>query len=200
MKKNLKILLVAASILLFILLSIAVMLFTDFQGDLSDDRAVGSVVAWGRDNHGQVSNTPTGDIFVDIAVGELHNLALREDGSIAAWGSDKLGSVKDTPEGTGFIAIAAGARHSMALREDGTIEAWGWDLREEISSTPTKGGFKAISVGYTHSLGLHEDGTIAAWGWERLDAGQINDVPQGNNFIAINAGDFHNLAIMSAGK
>jgi len=37
-----------------------------------------SIVAWGFDGGGQVSNTPIGNDFVDIAGGEQHSLALED--------------------------------------------------------------------------------------------------------------------------
>ena len=46
----------------------------------------GTIVAWGKDSHGQVSGVPAGDDFIAIAAGRHFGLALRDDGSIAAWG------------------------------------------------------------------------------------------------------------------
>ena len=37
-----------------------------------------SIVAWGNDTSGQVSNTPSGNDFVDIAGGGMHSLALED--------------------------------------------------------------------------------------------------------------------------
>ncbi len=50
--------------------------------------AQGSVVSWGYDGYGQVSNTPPGTGFVQVAGGRHHSLALHQDGSIASWGWD----------------------------------------------------------------------------------------------------------------
>lgn len=56
-----------------------------------------SIVAWGDDGGGQVSNTPSGNDFVDIAGGEYHNLALEgpipEPATIVLMGFGLLGLV-----------------------------------------------------------------------------------------------------------
>jgi len=76
-----------------------------------------SIVAWGFDGGGQVSNTPIGNDFVDIAGGEGHSLALKSDGSLVAWGFDGGGQVSNTPTGTDFVDIAGGEQHSLALED-----------------------------------------------------------------------------------
>src|SRR5262245_5279189 len=67
--------------------------------EILEDRRVlsslhgGTIVAWGDDTHGQVSNAPTGSDFIAIQGGGFYGLALRADGSIAAWGDDTFGQV-----------------------------------------------------------------------------------------------------------
>jgi len=90
------------------------------MGSTAQIAVAGSIVAWGNDDYGQVSNTPTGTGFTAIASGANHGYALRADGSIAAWGSDELGQVSNTPTGTGFTAIASGFSHGYALRAEQT--------------------------------------------------------------------------------
>jgi alpha-tubulin suppressor-like RCC1 family protein len=48
----------------------------------------GSVVAWGRNSHGQcdVPVLPAGLAFVQISAGNRHSLARLSDGSVVAWG------------------------------------------------------------------------------------------------------------------
>jgi len=83
--------------------------------------AAQSIVSWGLDNYGQVSNTPIGTGFTQVSAGGNQNsVALRADGSIASWGNDGEGQVSNTPGGTGFTQVSAGGGHSHALR-DGSI-------------------------------------------------------------------------------
>ena len=79
----------------------------------------GSIVAWGSDANGQVSNTPMGDDFIAVAGGGDTAFALRSDGSIAGWGYDGNGLISNAPTGTGFLAIATGDDFGVALRDDG---------------------------------------------------------------------------------
>ncbi|MCH2116084.1 MAG: PEP-CTERM sorting domain-containing protein, partial [Pirellulales bacterium] len=75
----------------------------------------GSIISWGEDWEGQVSNTPSGTDFTAIAGGEYHSLALKSDGSIVSWGRDNYNQVTNTPTGTGFTHIAGGGYHSLAF-------------------------------------------------------------------------------------
>ena len=75
----------------------------------------GTIVAWGYDTYGEVSNAPTGTGFTTIAAGFLDGYALTANGSIAAWGDDTYGQVSNAPTETGFTAIAAGGWDGYAL-------------------------------------------------------------------------------------
>ena len=74
-----------------------------------------TITSWGWDSDDQVTSTPTGTDFTDIAGGFYHSLALKADGSLISWGRDGDNQVTDTPLDTNFTAIAAGRYHSMAL-------------------------------------------------------------------------------------
>ena len=49
--------------------------------------ADGSVMCWGTDGEGQVSNRPTSGRFTQISSGDNHTCALRDDGAVICWGS-----------------------------------------------------------------------------------------------------------------
>ena len=85
------------------------------------------VVAWGEDDFGEVSDSPTDANYIAIAGGLDHSLALRSDGMVVAWGRDNYGQVSGRPTDTNYTAIAAGDYYSLALRRDGTVVAWGDD-------------------------------------------------------------------------
>ena len=74
-------------------------------------RADGTLASWGRDAELQVTGTPTGGSFIDVAAGFGHSVAIRSDGSLAAWGA------------TGFFRSAgrqAGTTSSMWPRASST--------------------------------------------------------------------------------
>ena len=77
----------------------------------------GSIVAWGNDDDGQVSNAPNGTDFIEIAGGGVHGLALKDDGTIISWGIETSGEVSNTPTESGFTAIDSGGFYSLALKE-----------------------------------------------------------------------------------
>ncbi len=85
--------------------------------------AQGSIASWGSDGFGQVTDTPPGTGFVQVAGGGYSSLALRADGSIVSWGLDNYGQVSNTPSGTGFVQVEGGHEHSLALF--GTIDCNG---------------------------------------------------------------------------
>ncbi len=152
----------------------------------------GTVLAWGRDNQGQL-----GDGF----------------------GLDDKPTPVPVSGAIGIIAVAAGGYHSLALKSDGTVLAWGSDARGQLGNNaalddkptpvPVLGATNiiAISAGYFHSLALKSDGTMLAWGWS--GGGQIGDgsvntaistpvpVLGATGIIAISAGGQHSLALKS---
>lgn len=159
---------------------------------IADD---GSLVAWGYDEYGQVSEAPTTGMYSAIAAGAVHSVAVRSDGSLVAWGFDFW--VNGTPTTGTYTAVAAGGSHSVALRGDGSLVAWGENFNGRISDTPTTGIHTAVAAGGAHSLALRDDGTIVAWGWD--DYGQVSGTPTDGPYIAIAAGYAHSLAVKGDG-
>ncbi|RWX52047.1 Regulator of chromosome condensation (RCC1) repeat-containing protein, partial [Candidatus Electrothrix marina] len=125
-------------------------------------------------------------LFIDIAAGYDHAVALDSDGNVWAWGRNDYGQAGDnsltdqlTPvqvQGlTGITQIAAGAYHNLALDNFGTVWAWGqnWDGQlgngTKTNSTvpvPVSGlsDVIAIATGTSHSISLKGDGTVWTWG------------------------------------
>ena len=46
----------------------------------------GSIMCWGDDDEGQVSDRPTTSRFTEISSGDTHTCALRDDGAVICWG------------------------------------------------------------------------------------------------------------------
>lgn len=165
---------------------------------LSQASGQGSIVSWGYDANNQVSNTPTGTNFIQLAGGGNHSLALKMDGSIESWGNDWFGEVSSTPTGTNFIQLAGGSNHSLALTSNGSIESWGYDAYNQVSNTPLGTHFIQVAGGLGHSLALRADSTIASWGWD--SAGQVSTTPTGTGFVQVAGGSYHSLAVKSDGS
>jgi alpha-tubulin suppressor-like RCC1 family protein len=106
-----------------------------------------TVMAWGRNNFGQLGNGTNTGSNIPVKVSSLagiiavsggwdHSLALKSDSTVWAWGNNmygQLGDASNTARKTAvkvsglknIVAIASGVYHSLALKDDGTVWAWG---------------------------------------------------------------------------
>lgn len=82
-------------------------------------RSDGTLLAWGDDAFGQVSNLPLGDNFVDVSAGGWHGLAVTADGEIEGWGrNDYQQCVVPVLSGdSAYTKVSTGILHSLAIRE-----------------------------------------------------------------------------------
>ena len=156
-------------------------------------KADGTVVVWGRNNHGQL-NMPSGLGGVkSIAAGTFHSLALKSDGTVVAWGENARGQT-DVPAGLDrVVAISAGLDHSLALKADGTVVAWGDNTYGQLNVPADLEEVVAIAAGGYHSLALKADGTVVAWGNNTY--GQSNVPADLEEVVVISAGIDHSMAL-----
>jgi trimeric autotransporter adhesin len=112
---------------------------------------------------------------VEIAAGDYHFLALRNDGSVVGWGDNSAGQITGTASGwiragaaseadlayaapagqrlSNVVAIASCGRASMALKKDGTVVTWG-----DAPPCPSDlNRVAAIAVGLGYCLAITED-------------------------------------------
>ncbi|MEN6575860.1 MAG: hypothetical protein ABFD90_05905 [Phycisphaerales bacterium] len=135
-------------------------------------------------------------VLVAAVLVSLCAVGLSQAGELRAWGLDGDGQVTGVPSGGDYIAVAAGDAHGLALRSDGIVVAWGRDGDGQCD-VPV-GTYRAIGAGADFSLAIRSDGSIAAWGY---DGGrQVSDVPQGNDFVAVDGGEFFAVALKSDGS
>lgn len=119
----------------------------------------GTLVAWGRNDFGQIGNNLAGNLsspgrvetssgalmgktVISLAAGTNHSLVLLSDGSLAAWGSNAQGQLGTIGSNGSFVPIAV-ARNIGAL----------------FGKTVTN-----IGCGEFHSMVLSSDGDLASWG------------------------------------
>lgn len=118
-------------------------------------RADGSLYAWGWNRQGQLGDASNNDrsrpvvvsgavtTWSQVAVGDLHTLALRSDGTLWAWGFNQNGQLgdgtmvdKNVPVQIGtakdWLFIAAGKSHSMAINSKGVMYAWGSNFNGQL--------------------------------------------------------------------
>ncbi len=158
----------------------------------------GSVVAWGRNNFGQLGDgskvdkpTPVtvtglgaGSGVIAIAAGRNHFLALKSDGTVWSWGEnayyqlgDGTGTQRSVPVQvsglTGVVAIVAGGIHSFAVKADGSVWAWGYNSYGELG-----------------------DGTNSS----KSSPVQVSTMGPGSGVIALAGGYLHSLAVKADGS
>ncbi|HEY6077820.1 MAG TPA: hypothetical protein VIW29_03415 [Polyangiaceae bacterium] len=146
-------------------------------------KETGDVLCWGNDDHGIVTDAPTGAL-AQIAVGENHACAIRPtDSSVVCWGAgdsdDPNGNDPEliafgqaVPPAGEFVAVAAGLGHSCGIHENGTVECWGAGTTVENCEetlecgqaiAPT-GTFVQVACGTSNSCGIKDDGSLECWG------------------------------------
>jgi alpha-tubulin suppressor-like RCC1 family protein len=108
---------------------------------------------------------PSGDDFVQVALGATHGLGLRVNGLVEAWGANDFGQVS-VPSGlTAVKSIAAGPSYSLALKQDGSVVGWGAGLQNiNFGSLPRD--VANIEAGKTHLIMVRSNGvanTIKVW-------------------------------------
>ncbi len=158
---------------------------------------ISPLVAWGANQHGQMT-IPVGLGSVNaIASGYYFSLALKSDGKIVGWGPNWYGETTIPSGLSGVTAIAAGAWHSLALKSDGTVVGWGSNWAGQTTIPSGLSGVTAIAAGEAFSLALKGNGTVVGWG--QSDSGQTTPPIDLSNVIAIAAGGYHGLALKSDG-
>jgi hypothetical protein len=157
----------------------------------------GTLESWGRNDYSQVSGTPGGNDFAQVATGSHHSVALKSDGTLVSWGDNTYSQVTNTPTTNDFTQVSAGEHHSVALKSDGTLESWGRNTSTQVSTTPTTNDFTQVAAGGHHSVALKSDGTLVSWGDNTYS--QVTNSPVTNDFVQVAGGVYHSVALKSDG-
>lgn len=133
-------------------------------------RQDGSIVAWGRNDQGQLDVPEPNEGWTAVAAGGYSGLTnlgwsvgIRGD-SLVAWGYPTYTQVPQP--NSGFVSVVANETHTLALRRDGSIAAFGDGWAHQCEVPEPNEGFTAIAAGGLHlpySLGVR-DGEIIGWG------------------------------------
>lgn len=167
--------------------------------------ADGRVMAWGRNDFGQLGDGGTVDsptpIVVpglagatDVAAGWHHSLALLADGAIWSWGRNEygeLGRAAGPPSVPGAILLPGPARHvvaagqhSLAVLVDGSAWAWGFNGSGQLGDGTTTAS--AVPVQVVGLSGVRQVATMQShslavlddgtvWAWGNNAYGQLGD-------------------------
>jgi alpha-tubulin suppressor-like RCC1 family protein len=83
-----------------------------------------SIECWGLDEHGVVSNPPSGR-FVQISSGFDYSCAIDIHGTVQCWGSQNM--LSDMPYNGSFLYVSAAHYNACAIESNGNIKCWGDD-------------------------------------------------------------------------
>lgn len=184
----------------------------------------GSLMAWGRNDHGQLGrgNTRNWDVpqpvpgeWAFIAAGGSQSAGIDPEGAIWRWGAfTGRGSVHTSPvlwnRGKRWGVAAVGNFHLSAVTADG--ELWHWGESSFDGSTVGRLGPRTnwtfVAAGGRHSLALQADGGL--WAWGANEAGQLGTgttdsaaeptlVAEPGPWAFVAAGENHTLAIKADG-
>jgi hypothetical protein len=155
------------------------------------------VVAWGNNFNGQIIVPFTLTNAVNIAAGQMHNLALKSDGTVIGWGQNNGGDTVAPVGLSNVTAIAAGWGHSMGLKSNGTVSVWGNNTSGQTSMPAGLSNVIAIAAGGYHSLVVKDSGIVVGWGHNAY--GQASVPPGLSNVVAVAAGNYHSLALRTDG-
>jgi len=144
-----------------------------------------TIICWGIDQVGQVSNTPLDNDFQSVASGDQHSCGLHLSGKVTCWGFDDYRQqISSTPVDSDFVAISCGSYHSCGLHSSGKITCWGDNNRNQISDTPEDSDFIAVDCVGSKSAGLRSNGEIVCWGFCD-DEEEDSNAPTEFDFVAI---------------
>ncbi len=164
-----------------------------------------------------------------VAAGDSHACAVRNDGTVWCWGNNSNGQLgdgtatdRDAPVQVTMlknaVAVGAGAASSCALLKSGDVWCWGHNDVGELgdgtnsdSRTPVQvknvAGATALAVGAEHACALLGDGSLPCWGSN--DHGELGDGTHSSRSMAmpvtvptataIAAGDDFTCAIDTSG-
>jgi alpha-tubulin suppressor-like RCC1 family protein len=181
----------------------------------------GTVMAWGRNDHGELGNGTTKASASGVAVkglthviqvdgGNQFGLAVTSDGSVWTWGSVHGALTKPQMVAglSNVVQVSAGSSHSLALLSNGTVMAWGTNHDGQLGIGSTKGqatpvlipnlsDVKAVSAGNLSSAALLDNGTVMTWGDNEY--GQLGDGSTTNSDVPVAVTGLSKVAQISAG-
>ena len=209
-------------------------------------RSDGSVWCVGRNDKGQLGDGTTSDStvlrqvvgvggsgtlsgVVEVASGEKHTCAVRDDASVVCWGQGDKGQLGNgatsdssspvmvsTSSGTlsGAVSVAAGKKFSCAVTSGTEVWCWGENNEGQVGDGTTTDRSLAVRVITTDSSAL--TGVVAAdggeqhtcartssdavWCWGRNDKGQLGDGTTTDHETAAQVGSLTNIVDIGTGS
>jgi len=167
------------------------------------------VNCWGSNTFGQAppERAPLTGQFTQLAIGDYHGCALRDDGVIECWGPPPPVNVsvappiRTAPAGLSYTQVSSGDGFVCALRSDGVVECWGDSLYDQAPPTraATRGSFIQLGVGRLHGCALRDDGVVECWGENDYGQAPGERAATTGRFVQVSGGRFHSCALRDDG-
>jgi len=128
-----------------------------------------------------VRNAPEGDDFIELAVGDEFNCALKANNYIRCWGNDAYGGVSTVPVGIKFTHITVSDNSACGIMSDtGFVRCWGNSDVFPLNFVPQSD----VIGGDNYVCAVDEDKNLTCWiqngGWDYWDS---DDVPQTTDWL-----------------
>ena len=154
----------------------------------------GSIDCWGDDDDGEVKDAPSGDGYLDVALGNDHACAVAFDGYVECWGEDTYDQAWP-PTTVRFTALAAGLRSTCGIRQD-TSRAlcWGEDDDSIVTGEPSY-SLTAIEGSRYGYCGLDSSGRLRCWG----SGDGVTEAPSSTGFTDFSMDYYSGCALDGSG-
>lgn len=151
------------------------------------------VRCWGRNNAGQIRDTPAGLKMQDIDAGHGFSCGLLMSGVASCWGS----TLDGMPGPNVLREIETGLGYACALDDSGSVLCWGTNLAGQLDGVPGTRGYTRLDVGVTAACALDAQGALTCWGDDQ--SGLVTNAPTGSGFVDVSVGTEHACAIDAQG-
>lgn len=153
---------------------------------LTSDRRI---ISWGSDVDKEITNTPAGSGYKQVASTKGYNVAISDTDHLIAWGPDN-DMVSATPTGMRFKKISLYEKCGIGIDINDQLYTWGY--RDAIIDNTPLGKFIDVSCGMYHASAIKEDGSVITWGDNNL--GQSTNMPTDTGYVQIECGAAHTIA------
>lgn len=154
-------------------------------------KAQGTVLAWGKNESGQLGDNTTTDKNAPLQIGTDSDWA-------------------DISAGALYMVNTSTFSHSVAVKRDGTLWSWGYNAEGQLGDgnttsldQPAQVGSETdwdkIYAGGAHNIAMKTDGAL--WAWGRNTEGQLGDGSTTDSLIPVQvAGGATNWDMVSVGS
>ena len=165
--------------------------------------SVGTLEAWGERGGLVPPVLPPATLYVDMAAGAAHALALRSDGVVVAFGEPANGrtTVPALPPGVSVTGLYAAGGWSLLRLSDGTMVAFGSNSNGQLLLPPLAAGltWRDVWIGPTHAMARRSDGPIITWGSNTFGQNNVPRLPAGVTWSTMAMGLAHTVGLRSDG-